>query len=296
MEPLPVLDRWLGRVSGRVALLGADVRTIGLAVAPTAQAGWVCVIDPMRGRGEPVVVFPAPKQERVPIAFSGGAEVPDAKAAARLPDCRHLSGSPTDYRGQYRVARRQGSRRYRVDLDTREAGVGDGPAQYGGPHPEALPRSHCQYQVKASARVDGKPWQLAWSFRTEDDSDSDGAWAKKALTLVNEYRGKAGLPAVALDEKLSRACLAHARYLVINTDHPATLGLKAHDEDPTLPGASKEGRLAGLASDIAIGDYVPLDGVDSWMATLYHRSPCWSRTSRPSDLVAHAGRVAGSRS
>jgi uncharacterized protein YkwD len=67
--------------------------------------------------------------------------------------------------------------------------------------------------------------------------------------------------------------LAHARYLAINEGHPALQGLKAHDEDLTLPGSSKEGQKAGKASDIAIGDYEPIDGVDAWMATLYHRVP-----------------------
>src|SRR5262249_12668207 len=36
---------------------------------------------------------------------------------------------------------------------------------------------------------------------------------------------------------------------------------------------SPEGKDAGLKSDIAIGDYEPLDGLDAWMATLYHRIP-----------------------
>jgi uncharacterized protein YkwD len=50
-------------------------------------------------------------------------------------------------------------------------------------------------------------------------------------------------------------------------------GLKAHDEFPELPSYSDEGRKAGKASDISIGDYEPTDAVDSWMATLYHRVP-----------------------
>jgi uncharacterized protein YkwD len=94
---------------------------------------------------------------------------------------------------------------------------------------------------------------------------------KKTLARVNGYRAHAGLKPVVLDDQLGRACLAHARYLAINEGHPALQGLNAHDEDLTLPGASKEGRAAGKASVIATGDYRPTDAVDDWMATLYHR-------------------------
>jgi uncharacterized protein YkwD len=129
------------------------------------------------------------------------------------------------------------------------------------------------YQVKASAQLDGKPWRLAWSFTTEDDADSKGVWAKQALAEVNVCRAQAGLKPVVLDDALSQACLKHARYLVSNEGHPALEGLKAHDEDLSLPGASAAGRDAGLKSDISIGDFAPIDGVKAWLATLYHRVP-----------------------
>ena len=86
---------------------------------------------------------------------------------------------------------------------------------------------------------------------TEDDSDSKGAWAKKALAKVNAYRARANLPAVALDDALSRGCAAHGRYLVINADHPAVQGLSAHDENLSLPGAS-----AMVASPTASGNFL----------------------------------------
>src|SRR5262249_54103291 len=76
---------------------------------------------------------------------------------------------------------------------------------------------------------------------------------------------------VALDEELSRSCTRHAEYLVKNAGHPSTKGLGAHDEDPNLPGYSKEGERAGLASVI---HYVePVASVDGWMATFFHRIP-----------------------
>jgi uncharacterized protein YkwD len=137
--------------------------------------------------------------------------------------------------------------------------------------PRGLLQGNAVYQVKAAAQLDGKSWQREWSFTTDDDTDTKGVSAKKALAIVNDYRTKAGLKPVALDDALGQACAKHARYLVMNEGHPALEGLKAHGEDLTLPGASKEGKDAGLASNIAIGDFAPLDGLHNWMATLYHR-------------------------
>src|SRR5262249_270178 len=120
--------------------------------------------------------------------------------------------------------------------------------------PKGMLRGGAEYHVKASAQVDGKPWSLAWSFRTEDDADTKGVWAKKAVAKVNAYRADAGLKPVTLDNQLTSGCLKHARYLVLNEGHPALQGLSAHDEDLKLPGASEEGKKAGLKSNIAMGD------------------------------------------
>ena len=96
-----------------------------------------------------------------------------------------------------------------------------------------------------------------------------------------------------LDEKQSAGCLKHARYLVINDGHPSLLGLNAHKEDLKLPGASPEGNAAGQASNIAIGDYGPIDAVDSWMATLYHRVPVLAPNLRSIGFACVRGRRQG---
>ncbi len=98
-------------------------------------------------------------------------------------------------------------------------------------------------------------------------------WAAKALARVNEFRKLAGLAPVVLDAEQSRGCRMHAHYLALNLGHPATMGLGAHHEDLTLPGSSDEGDQSGKASDISIGGPDPLYGVDTWVATLYHRVP-----------------------
>lgn len=271
-EPLDAFDKWLGRLHGRAALLAPPMRSIGIGFEKSAKGDWFCVVDPVRGRGEPVVVFPAPQQIDVPLSFTSGPEVRDAKAVAgfpitvTFPPTRKVSGVSIELQLDKK----------RIDGWT---WTPEKPLRPGGQHntivliPKGLLRGSTTYHVKATAQVDAQPWALAWSFTTEDDRDTKGVWAKKALAKVNTYRAQAGLKPVELDANLSRGCLAHARYLVINEGHPALEGLKAHDEDPNLPGFSEEGRAAGKASDIATGDNEPTDGVDGWIATLYHRVP-----------------------
>jgi uncharacterized protein YkwD len=272
-EPIAVLDGWMGRLFDRVQLLSSEVRSVGVGLEPVGPQEWICVLDAVRGRGEPIVIYPAANQKDVPISFTSGPELADPDAApgyaisVMFPPARDVIDVTLELRDDKGalVAGWPGTpqKPFKKGMQGNTAGF----------IPRALLRNNCTYQVKASAQIDSKPWQLAWSFTTEDDSDADGRWARKALAKVNAYRARAGLPAVALDEKLSRGCAAHARYLVINADHPALSGLKAHDEDLSLPGASEEGKKAGKSSNLGIGDYEPTDGIDAWMATLYHRIP-----------------------
>jgi uncharacterized protein YkwD len=272
-EPLAALERWMGKLVNRTMLLNPDVRSVGLGFAPNAKDAWITVLDAQRGRGEPMVLYPAPKQTDVPLSFSGGAEVPEPKAQAGFPITVVFPPGQAVTDGRIEL---------RDDKGNEVAGwvwTPQKPVHAGFPHhalaliPKATLRSDCVYQVKASAQVAGKAWSLAWSFTTLDDADGKGIWRQKALAKVNHYRAQAGLKPVVLDDQLGRGCLAHARYMAINEGHPALQGLKAHDEDLSLPGASKEGDAAGKASDIATGDYEPTDAVDAWMATLYHRVP-----------------------
>lgn len=271
-EPALALERWMGRLVSRVALLSPEVRSIGIGFAQNAKGNWIAVLDPVRGRGEPVVIYPSPRQTDVPLSFGVGPELPEKTVAGypitiTFPPNQQVTGGNIELRDDKGNA---------IDgwLSTPEK-----PARPKGQRntvaliPKGLLRAGAVYQVNASAQLDGKPWRLAWSFSTEDDADSKGLWARKALAKVNACRADAGLKPVALDDAFSRACLKHARYLVINEGHPSLEGLKAHEEDLKLPGSSEEGDNAGRKSDIAMGDFDPLDAVDSWMATLYHRVP-----------------------
>lgn len=272
-EPLPALEGWMSRVKSRTLLLDPEMRSIGLGFAQTAAGAWVSVLDAQRGRGDLIIVYPGPKQADVPLSCSGGPELPDPKTQAGFPIT--VVFPP----GQDAAA---GGIELRDDKGKEVEGwlwTPQKPVQPGFQRnalaliPKATLRPGCVYQVKAAAQVGDKKWGLAWSFTTEDDADSKGLWSRKALAKVNQYRAQAGLQPVVLDDPFSRGCLAHARYMAINEGHPALQGLKAHDEDLSLPGSSKEGQAAGNAADIATGDYEPTDAVDAWMATLYHRVP-----------------------
>jgi uncharacterized protein YkwD len=292
-EPLEALDKWLGRLVSRASLLTPEMQSVGIGFEPTERGEWICVLDPVRGRGEPIVVFPAPTQTGVPLSFTGGPEVPDAKAAAGYPIT--VTFPPAKQVTKANIELRDDKDRLIEGwLWSPEKPV---PMRRQGNTvaliPKGLLQSGAVYQVKASAQLDGKAWEKAWDFRTEDDADTDRIWAKKALAKVNVFRAHAGLTPVELDDKLSKGCLAHARYLVINEGHPALQGLSAHDEDLKLPGASAEGKNAGLKSNIAMGDFEPIDGVDAWMATLYHRIPMLEPNLKTIGFACARGRRQG---
>src|SRR5205823_5221574 len=81
VEPATALERWMGRLLGRVALLSPEMQSVGVGFAQDSRGGWFAVLDPVRGRGEPIVVYPAPRQAEVPLSFGVGPEVPEKTAA-----------------------------------------------------------------------------------------------------------------------------------------------------------------------------------------------------------------------
>ena len=96
---------------------------------------------------------------------------------------------------------------------------------------------------------------------------------ERALRLVNHYRQLAGLTPVKLDQQLSAGCMEHANYMVQNRGTDAMAGLNAHDQRPSLPGASAAGAACAKTADLfpRVSDLgVAIDG---WMAGMYHRRP-----------------------
>ncbi len=272
VDPKLALERWIGRLNTRGSLLHPDLAMVGAGFEQSAKGEWVCVLDALRGRGQGVVVYPRPDQDDVPLTFSGGLELPD-KSSAGYPVTVTFPPNRKVLDAQAELSDPSG-KPVEVWLSSPEKpAVARGQRNTIAMIAKKPLDSITKYEATVSAQVDGQPWTKTWTFATEDDRDTSGVWAKKALAKVNAYRANAGLNPVTLDATFSKGCLAHARYLVVNVDHPSLQGLGAHDEDAKLPGFTPEGRKAGKSSDIAIGDYMPLDGIDAWMATLYHRVP-----------------------
>ena len=89
------------------------------------------------------------------------------------------------------------------------------------------------------------------------------------LARLNGYRESAGLGAVKLSPEFSKGCDLHALYMVKNLPK----GLEGHEEDPDGIGYTREGARAGprsVISTFSMGDS-PVKGLESLMATLYHR-------------------------
>ncbi len=106
--------------------------------------------------------------------------------------------------------------------------------------------------------------------------ETQAASAAQVLKKLNTYRKTAGLQPVSLDDSRTKACTAHARYLLQNYDPEAKTRLDMHDEDRALPGYSAEGQEAAKASLVAFtygAPNSPDQAIDMWMASLFHRLP-----------------------
>jgi uncharacterized protein YkwD len=116
---------------------------------------------------------------------------------------------------------------------------------------------------------DNWEWPVIPTFQFKNEITYDRDAAQAALERLNYYRELAGSPPVTLDEDLSRACQLHADFLILNN----AIG---HFEPEDWPGATSAGDWAGKKSMIYSVQanwpiYAPVDAVDDWMYTLYHR-------------------------
>ena len=77
--------------------------------------------------------------------------------------------------------------------------------------------------------------------------------AMLVLLVTNASQAKAeppdvaGLTPVKLDQQLSAGCMEHANYMVQNRGTDAMAGLNAHNQRPSLPGASAAGAACAKA-------------------------------------------------
>lgn len=101
----------------------------------------------------------------------------------------------------------------------------------------------------------------------DKDFDTD------ALDKINAFRKVVGQSAVKIDADLSKACQAHASYLIQNQELADKGKLDMHNEDPKLPGFSEAGRKAAKSSVVAqgTGDKA-ISGIDLWLNSYFHRT------------------------
>lgn len=128
----------------------------------------------------------------------------------------------------------------------------------------------CALGLSACGGGGAAPVSLPWPGHPADGIGMDYALASAAVDKLNEYRILAGVLPVDLDYNLSRACQQHANYLSRNGIDLASVGLAAHDEDPSRPGFTYSGTLAAQNSVIFQG-VGPVEAIDKWFQTLYHR-------------------------
>jgi uncharacterized protein YkwD len=104
--------------------------------------------------------------------------------------------------------------------------------------------------------------------------------AKDWLAVLNGYRTSAHLAPVTNDFTFSDGDFQHSRYIANNYHDQistrASLGGEMHHEDPSKPWFTKEGAIAGLASDVdemwdSSGSAKASWAIDDWMQGPFHR-------------------------
>jgi uncharacterized protein YkwD len=285
-DPLGPLDLFMALLYFRLHVLDTDLQRIGLAIAKHETKGWVCVLDVLRGRGSnKVICYPIPNQKDVPLEFTG--EVPDP-----IPEAK---GKPAGFPITVTFPRGQSVKQVSAVLKEESSGkevehwlsTPEKPASL----PQAQQNTICliakrplvsgtTYLVAIKAQVHGKGWEKTWRFTTGTllsvNMDITG---DTPLERINAFRKLVGIAPVTLAPALSLGCKRHAEYLLNNSDHPSTVGLGAHNEDPKLPGYTKEGAKAGKAAVIFFLQSSNLDAVkpastiDGFVDTFFHRIP-----------------------
>lgn len=277
--PADAVDWLMTSVLNRNLVLNPTVQRIGLGTAIHAPRGWIWVLHlpGLRKRGDgPPVVYPGPGQKNVPLFFARDIRelVPDAPRDGRAGFPISVNFFPlakvTDV--QAKLFHSDGNE-VPIWVSTpqkRLPGTGNYSQIVLIPKNVLAPAS--EYRAVVEAQVDGISLSREWIFFTQNPKADELRVGDTLLTQLNAHRRRSGLEPVERDESLSSACRFHVEYIVRNIDNPKTQGLNIHDEDNSLPGYTEAGKQAGKASVIAvISD--PIDSIDMWMGTLYHRLP-----------------------
>jgi hypothetical protein len=93
--------------------------------------------------------------------------------------------------------------------------------------------------------------------------------AREATDALSRHRAVSGL--LAVDGDLEAGAQAHASYLARNFGRPEVAGLRVHEEDASLPGATAEGATAAKRSHVASGDQSAAPMIDGLIGAPLHR-------------------------
>jgi uncharacterized protein YkwD len=280
--PIDAIDWLMASVLNRHFALNPFLKTAGLGTAihgPRAGAVWVISIPferVMVSDIPPPTLYPGADQTDVPLYY--GREIsglipgqPKGTAAGFAITANFL---PSQRLANIEaVLADAGGKELECWRSTPQAPLA-GAGKYNQilliPKKPLAPKS--VYTARIRAVVNDKPWTQTWRFTTIDMQLHQKEVATTLLDRVNRVRALAGLGKVTLNPALSKGCGQHANYISRNIEHPRVQGLGIHEEDASLPGFTQVGKKAGKASVIAIITN-PLDSVDSWIGTLYHRIP-----------------------
>lgn len=282
--PADAVDWMMASVLNRHLVLNPSLETVGFGAAQQSPRGWLWVVSLspqwQRIKGNVATMYPPDGMKDVPLYY--GREVREVVPGAAK---GHVAGFAVTA-NFFPAAKVTRARAALFDPDGNEVdcwlSTPEKPLANTGTYKQILliPKkalaAATKYSAAMSAEADGEPWSAEWSFRTMDPKAKEAAAAKTLCEAVNRARVSAGLEPVVLEEKQSVGCRLHAKYVVRNLDHPKVAGLGIHEEDMSLPDATAEGARAGKSSVIAIISD-PLDSVDGWLATIYHRIPLMAR-------------------
>jgi uncharacterized protein YkwD len=138
------------------------------------------------------------------------------------------------------------------------------------PAPEAMTSTSGPAEY-AAARPTSKP--------TSEASPAAVGSSTNWLSVLNKYRTRLNVPPVEEDPALSKGCLAHAKYLVMNYGRSLkNIGMLMHEESESKPGYSPEGLKAAQASDVVFqsrnrmtDDQLMGQAIEWWISGPFHR-------------------------
>lgn len=281
-EPTNALDGWMATLYHRVPILDPGLKKVGFGCARGSRLGWVTVLDIASGREKSLrlvpVLWPVDGQMDVPLHFPPGGEIPnpipeDATGRAGYPITAAFPRDAPLKSPAMALERADG---------TKIACWSSSPESPANAKfsqgttvcliPKAPLPSGERLRVILTGDWRGEKFKRIWSFTTGKAGPNAGDAVQQAVDRFNLGRTAAGLPAVTLDVDLSKACQAHADYLVRNATRRGDPKVSVNDESPGDPGFTEMGQAAARRSDIFSLAPSPTSQIDDLFGSLHRRS------------------------